>query len=57
VSVDGLLGRLGSDKKAIHGKVHFVLPVRIGETRILSGVDPDLVRRATETALAEVAAQ
>ncbi len=55
VHADALLARLGSDKKTIGGKVHFVLPDRIGHTRILSGLDPALVRAAAEQALAACA--
>lgn len=47
-----LLERLRADKKTIHGKVHFVLPVRIGEVKIVSGVDDKLVLAAIEAALA-----
>jgi 3-dehydroquinate synthase len=47
-----LLGRLGSDKKAIAGKVHFVLAQGIGDTKIVSGLDEALILRAIEAALA-----
>lgn len=47
-----LAARLGSDKKTIHGKVHFVLPVKIGEVRIVSGIEDSAVIEAIETALA-----
>jgi 3-dehydroquinate synthase len=43
---DRLLGRLGSDKKTIQGKVHFVLPTEIGAVKVLSGVDPTVIREA-----------
>lgn len=46
-----LLGRLGSDKKAVQGKVHFVLPVRIGAVEIVSGIDDALILAAIEAAL------
>jgi 3-dehydroquinate synthase len=52
IPADALLARLGSDKKTLGGKVHFVLPERIGQTRIASGLDPALVRVAAEQALA-----
>ncbi len=41
-----LLARLSSDKKTLQGKIHFVLPVSIGEVRVMTGIDPQLVRRA-----------
>lgn len=43
---DRLMARFASDKKTLQGKVHFVLPTRIGEVEIVSGIDPALVRRA-----------
>ncbi|MEO7142787.1 MAG: 3-dehydroquinate synthase [Bryobacteraceae bacterium] len=47
-----LLARLASDKKTIQGKVHFVLPVRIGDVAIVSGIGDALVLAAIESALA-----
>ena len=35
---EALLSRLVSDKKTIQGKVHFVLPERIGHVRVMSGI-------------------
>jgi 3-dehydroquinate synthase len=43
---DRLIARLASDKKTLQGKVHFVLPVSIGEVSIRSGIDSSLIRRA-----------
>jgi 3-dehydroquinate synthase len=55
-SLDGielihLVQRLGSDKKTIQGRVHFVLPVRVGETEIVSGLDDAEILRAVDRAL------
>jgi 3-dehydroquinate synthase len=52
LSAERLLARLVSDKKTIQGKVHFVLPVRIGEATVVSGVGDDLVVAAIQAALA-----
>jgi 3-dehydroquinate synthase len=41
-----LLARLASDKKTMQGKVHFVLPIAIGQVEVVTGVDPTLVRTA-----------
>jgi 3-dehydroquinate synthase len=41
-----LLDRLSSDKKTLRGKIHFVLPVSIGEVKVITGLDPNLVRAA-----------
>ncbi len=55
VRAASLVRRLQSDKKTVRGKVHFVLPVRVGEVKIVSGIDEALVLEATERALKEVA--
>jgi 3-dehydroquinate synthase len=47
-----LFGRLGADKKTLQGKVHFVLPRKIGEVTVVSGVEDDLVLAAIQDALA-----
>jgi 3-dehydroquinate synthase len=46
-----LLARLSSDKKTIQGKIHFVLPAAIGAVKVMSGVDPALIRQAVAEAL------
>lgn len=46
-----LAARLRSDKKTVQGRVHFVLPERIGAVRIVSGVDEALVLEAIQAAL------
>jgi 3-dehydroquinate synthase len=43
--------RLRSDKKTVQGQVHFVLPTKIGEVAIVSGVDESLVLESIQTAL------
>jgi 3-dehydroquinate synthase len=52
VSAERLLARLVSDKKTIQGKVHFVLPERIGEVQVVSGIGDELVLAAIQAALA-----
>ena len=49
---EDLAARLIHDKKTVQGKVHFVLPVRIGEVTVVSGVDGKLVLQAIQAALA-----
>jgi len=46
-----LLARLVHDKKTVQGKVHFVLPVRIGEVTVVSGLDETLVLESIRSAL------
>ena len=49
---ENLFARLVHDKKTVQGKVHFVLPVRIGEVTVVSGIDEKLVLDAIRSALA-----
>jgi 3-dehydroquinate synthase len=51
VSAGNLFARLVHDKKTTQGKVHYVLPVRIGEVKVVSGVDEQRVRDAIRFAL------
>jgi 3-dehydroquinate synthase len=51
ISAQNLLGRLVHDKKTVQGKVHFVLPVRIGQVEVVSGIDNRLVDDAIRSAL------
>jgi 3-dehydroquinate synthase len=46
-----VLARLVHDKKTVQGKVHFVLPVRIGEVVVVSGIDETLVLESIRSAL------
>ena len=46
LNVDALFARLGSDKKTVQGKVHFVLPTTIGTVKVVPGVEAGLVRQA-----------
>jgi len=48
---DRLLARLSSDKKTMQGKIHFVLPTSIGTVKVMSGIDPALIRQAAAEAL------
>jgi len=52
IAAGNLHARLVHDKKTVHGKVHFVLPVRIGEATVVSGIDEKLVDEAIRSALA-----
>ena len=47
-----LAARLKSDKKTVKGKIHFVLPERIGAVKITADVDERFVTAAIEEALA-----
>jgi 3-dehydroquinate synthase len=52
ISAERLLARLASDKKTIQGKVHFVLPERIGDVRVVSGIADEPALAAIQAALA-----
>jgi|SRR5271157_272562 len=52
ISATNLRARLVHDKKTVQGAIHFVLPVRVGEVKVVSGVDEKLVLAAIERALA-----
>ena len=51
IVAENLLARLVHDKKTIRGAVHFVIPVRIGEAEVISGVDERLALAAIRSAL------
>ncbi|MDX2179468.1 MAG: 3-dehydroquinate synthase [Bryobacteraceae bacterium] len=51
VTAEALVARTGADKKTIQGKVHFVLPDRIGNVQVVAGIDPAIVTAATAAAL------
>ncbi|MGA7236379.1 MAG: 3-dehydroquinate synthase [Bryobacteraceae bacterium] len=51
IDAGNLFHRLAHDKKTVQGKVHFVLPVRIGEVVVVSGIEEQLVREAIQLAL------
>jgi 3-dehydroquinate synthase len=56
IDSERLFSRFASDKKTLHGKVHFVLPVRIGDVRVVSGVPKGPVIDAIEWAINRYAA-
>jgi 3-dehydroquinate synthase len=52
IPAERIASRLVKDKKTIQGQVHFVLPRRIGEVAVVSGVDDGAVLSAIRSALA-----
>ena len=52
IPAERIAARLVKDKKTIQGEVHFVLPRRIGEVAVVSGVDDGVVLSAIRSALA-----
>ncbi len=55
IAPEALIGRLAADKKTVHGSVHFVLPERIGETRVVAGARDEAVILAIRSAMADLA--
>ncbi|MDE3195390.1 MAG: 3-dehydroquinate synthase [Acidobacteriota bacterium] len=53
IAAEALQSRLVKDKKTIQSRVHFVLPVRIGEVAVRADIDPSMVEQAIERALAD----
>jgi 3-dehydroquinate synthase len=51
ISAANLAARLRSDKKTVQGKIHFVLPVRIGEVEIASDIEDRAVLESIAAAL------
>lgn len=51
IRAENLVARLIHDKKAVQGKVHFVLPERIGEVTVVSGLPEEAVLEAARAAL------
>lgn len=51
VTAERLVARTIHDKKTLGGRVHFVLPNKIGSVRIVTDVDPQVVTAATQAAL------
>jgi 3-dehydroquinate synthase len=51
LSRDRLIKKLGSDKKTLGGKVHFVLPTAIGNVKVVPGVEETLIRQAMSESL------
>jgi 3-dehydroquinate synthase len=51
IAAENLAARLVHDKKTVKGKVHFVLPVRIGEVTVVSGIAEERVLDAIRNAL------
>jgi len=46
LSVDRLMDLMMHDKKVAYGKLHFILPDRLGNVELVTDVEPDLVRTA-----------
>jgi 3-dehydroquinate synthase len=53
IGAAALQSRLVKDKKTIQSRIHFVLPVKIGEVVVRADVPPEPVGRAIERALAD----
>lgn len=52
ITAGALVARLRSDKKTVQGHVHFVLPEKIGQVTVVTGIDEAIVHSAVQDALA-----
>jgi 3-dehydroquinate synthase len=53
IEAEALQARFVKDKKTVHSRVHFVLPVEIGRVVVRADVDAEPVRNAIRRALAD----
>jgi 3-dehydroquinate synthase len=51
VAPEPLVTRALMDKKTLKGRVRWVLPERIGETKVVPGIDDEVVRSAIQEAI------
>ncbi len=51
IAAQNLQSRLVADKKTVQGRVHFVLPTRVGEVIVVNNVPPEQSLRAIELSL------
>lgn len=49
IGAQEVIARLGADKKTVAGKVHFVLPLRVGKVQIAADVPVEIIRRGVES--------
>jgi len=56
ISSANLLARLGADKKTVQGTVHFVLPVKIGDVKIATGLADSMILESIEESMEAVRA-
>lgn len=52
VSAERIVNRMASDKKTLQGRVHFVLPEKIGQVKVVTGVGETAVLEAARAAFA-----
>jgi 3-dehydroquinate synthase len=52
IAASDVYRRLRSDKKTMQGDIHFVLPLRIGATEVVSGLTENQMMAAVMEALA-----
>jgi len=51
VRAEAIERRLIADKKTMHGAIHFVLPIKIGEVEVVTGVSPEEQLAAIQEAM------
>ena len=48
VSSQSVVKRLGADKKSVNGMPHFVLPLRIGQVEVATGIPVEIIERSLD---------
>jgi 3-dehydroquinate synthase len=48
IQIDDLMEKMQIDKKTVGGKIHFVLPVKVGAVRIHSGITSEDIKKLAE---------
>jgi 3-dehydroquinate synthase len=54
ITADRLVGHLYADKKTVQGKIHFVLPTKVGEVKIVSGISDSVIGEAVSQTLQQL---
>jgi 3-dehydroquinate synthase len=51
LKIADVVGAIGRDKKHVGAKLRFVVPVKIGEVKVIDGVSPSLIRSVVRSLL------
>jgi 3-dehydroquinate synthase len=51
LKISDIVSAIGRDKKHVGKKLHFVLPIRIGEVKVFDNVAPKLIQKAVKVIL------
>jgi 3-dehydroquinate synthetase len=51
LKIDDVVSAMGRDKKHIGAKLRFVLPIKIGEVKVIDNVTPSLIQKVVKKTL------